>query len=84
MNMKIIKNSDSSAVAESEKTAKIGFRPWPTGEKQQKQCFGRGRKLKNEKKCVSATAEEQKTTKAEFRLWPKTHYLLTLIFYLWN
>ena len=40
------------------KTAKIGFPPRRMNRKQQKQRFRRGRKLKNEKKCVSATAEE--------------------------
>ena len=54
---------------------KIGFRPWPKSKKRQKERFGHGRKLKNEKNCVSATADKPKTTKAEFRPRPKLHYL---------
>lgn len=68
----------SSATAESEKTMKIGFRPWPMSKKQQKQRFGRGRKLQNGKYCVSATADELKTAKADFRPRPKPHCLPTL------
>ena len=65
-------------MAESEKTMKIGFRPWPMSKKQQKQSFGRGRKLQNGKYCVSATADELKTAKADFRPRPKAHCLPTL------
>ena len=65
-------------MAESEKTMKIGFRPWPMSKKQQKQSFGRGRKLQNGKHCVSATADELKTEKADFRPRPKAHCLPTL------
>ena len=68
----------SSATAESEKTTKIGFRPWPMSKKQQKQTFGHGRKLQNGKYCVSATADELKTAKADFRPRPKPHCLPTL------
>lgn len=68
----------SSATAESEKTTKIGFRPWPMSKKQQKQSFGRGRKLQNGKYCVSATADGLKTEKADFRPRPKPHCLPTL------
>jgi hypothetical protein len=39
--------------------------------KQQKQRFRRGRKLKNEKKCVSAMAEKRETAKTAFRPRPK-------------
>ena len=46
--------------------------------KQQKQTFGRGRKLQNGKYCVSATADELKTAKADFRPQPKAHCLPTL------
>ena len=43
---------------ESEKTLKIGFRPWPKSRKQQKERFGRGRKTKNGENRLSAMAEE--------------------------
>ena len=51
---------------ESEKTLKIGFPPRPKNEKRRKLHFGHGRKLKNEKNCVSATAEIEKTLKITF------------------
>ena len=51
---------------ESEKTLKIGFRPWPKSRKQQKERFGRGRKTKNGENCISATAEIEKTLKITF------------------
>ncbi|EFB31384.1 hypothetical protein HMPREF0971_02232 [Segatella oris F0302] len=50
---------------------KIDFRPRPKSKKQQKQRFGRSRKLKNEKRRVSAMAEKRKTAKTAFRPWPK-------------
>jgi len=58
-------------MAESEKIEKIDFRPRPKSKKQQKQRFGRSRKLKNEKRCVSAMAEKRKTAKTAFRPRPK-------------
>ena len=48
---------------ESEKTLKIGFRPWPKSRKQQKERFGHGRKMKNGENCISATAETEKSLK---------------------
>ena len=46
-------------MAESKKTEKIDFRPWPKSKKQQKQRFGHGRKAKNDENCISATAETE-------------------------
>ena len=51
---------------ESEKTLKIDFPPRRTSRKQQKLHFRPGRKLKNEKNCVSATAEIEKTLRITF------------------
>ena len=51
---------------ESEKTLKIGFRPWPKSRKQQKERFGHSRKTKNGENCISATAEIEKTLKITF------------------
>lgn len=59
----------SSATAESEKTTKIGFRPWPMSKKQQKQRFGRGRKLQNGKSWLSAAAETPLS--ANFNAWQR-------------
>jgi len=56
---------------ESEKTLKIGFRPWPKSRKQQKERFGRGRKTKNGENCISAMAESLKMKKTAFRPRPK-------------
>ena len=63
---------------ESEKTLKIGFPPRPKNEKRRKLHFGRGRKLKNEKNCVSATAEIEKTLKITFPTpWKQKNTLKT-------
>ena len=63
---------------ESEKTLKIGFPPRPKNEKRRKLHFGHGRKLKNEKKCVSATAEIEKTLKITFPTpWKQKNTLKT-------
>ena len=56
---------------ESEKTLKIGFRPWPKSRKQQKERFGRGRKTKNGENGISAMAESFKMKKTAFRPRPK-------------
>ncbi|WP_314810292.1 hypothetical protein, partial [Segatella oris] len=63
-----VENSENSisAAAETEKTTKIDFRPWPKSRKQQKERFGRGRKTKNGENCISATAEIEKTLKITF------------------
>ena len=61
----------SSSTAESEKMLKIGFRPWPTNEKQRKLAFGHGRRVENSKNTVSAVAEMLKMTKNAFRPRPK-------------
>ena len=53
-------------MAESKKMEKNAFRPRPKNEKRRKLHFGHGRKLKNEKNCVSATAEIEKTLKITF------------------
>ena len=45
---------------------KTAFPPRPKNEKRRKLHFGHGRKLKNEKNCVSATAEIEKTLKITF------------------
>ena len=63
---------------ESEKTLKIGFPPRPKNEKRRKLHFGHGRKLKNEKNCVSATAEIEKTLKITFPTpWKQKNTLKT-------
>ena len=56
---------------ESEKTLKIGFRPWPKSRKQQNERFGRGRKTKNGENGISAMAESLKMKKTAFRPRPK-------------
>ena len=45
-------------MAESKKTEKIDFRPWPKSKKQQKQRFGHGRKQKNGENRLSGVPEE--------------------------
>ncbi|MGP1453688.1 MAG: hypothetical protein ACTTJ9_09660 [Segatella oris] len=45
-------------MAETEKTAKIGFPPWRTSKKRQKYHFRPGGNAKNEKNNVSAAAEK--------------------------
>ena len=63
---------------ESEKTLKIGFRPWPKSRKQQKERFGRGRKTKNGENCISAAAEIEKTLKITFPTpWKQKNSLKT-------
>ena len=63
---------------ESEKTLKIGFRPWPKSRKQQKERFGRGRKTKNGENCISAMAEIEKTLKITFPTpWKQKNSLKT-------
>ena len=47
-----------SAVADERKMGKTVFRPWPKSENREKLHFGRGRRVKNSKNCVSAVAEE--------------------------
>ena len=70
----------SSSVDESEKTLKIGFRPWPKSRKQQKERFGRGRKTKNGENCISATAEIEKTLKITFPTpWKQKNILKTTL-----
>ena len=53
-------------MAESKKTEKIDFRPWPKSKKQQKQRFGHGRKAKNDENCISATAETEEMPQNSF------------------
>ena len=65
---------------ESEKTLKIGFRPWPKSRKQQKERFGHSRKTKNGENCVSATAEIEKTLKITFPTpWKQKNSLKTAL-----
>ena len=63
-----VENSENSisAAAESEKTTKIGFRPWPKSRKRRKLRFGRGRRVENNKNNISAAAETEKTAKNGF------------------
>ena len=65
-------------MAESKKMEKNAFRPRPKNEKRRKLHFGHGRKLKNEKNCVSATAETEKTLRITFPTpWKRKNSLKT-------
>ena len=57
---------------------KIAFRPWPKDEKQEKLCFGRGRRTENAKNRPSSADETKNTAKTARRRPTKariTHFL---------